>query len=539
MATVEQQPSVPVETPAPSISAAPVASPSTSSTPVPSPTPVATEQSVPNIVQSIDPNKAYSAGNINSVINGGTPSIKNAKLSKLEKQINDAKSTAELNQVDLGNQTVAMGVISGEQAHNAGLFNARINALTNVYNTKLADEARKEAEAKDFTAKYGVDPKTRPKGMSKREFSASLMAGGKTPLQIAQKSAQMDLAIKQQQLANGGSGTGTGTWSATTDSDGNAILLNNKTGQIKPVGSVNTSNVQIPNSAALQSQILSNAGPQDHYANPNDYQAAKDAFLKTTSDPHASQAFDIQFSHLLNPKDAPNMGVTIVDPKQHASANVENWVQAVGMGNATMQQVPASLRNAVADGLNKSDTYGPLASSRMTMAANRIVSNFIALPQYQLTANGLPYLQRIDAAMKTPGSVSDQDLLDSLTKLNTAGNAITDAQVKLVTGGQSYSDMVSTFKNKFQNGGVLSDNQRQQIQEIAKNIYDNYKAGYQPVYDQAVAQLQASGIPKQYWTIPDLNNLNANGKDVTAQPDIFEANGTQYRRGTDGLYYAQ
>jgi protein MpaA len=67
--------------------------------------------------------------------------------------------------------------------------------------------------------------------------------------------------------------------------------------------------------------------------------------------------------------------------------------------------------------------------------------------------------------MKTPGSVSDQDLLDSLTKLNTAGNAITDAQVKLVTDGKSWADSVGTAFNKLQNGGVLSNNQRQQIQK--------------------------------------------------------------------------
>lgn len=201
------------------------------------------------------------------------------------------------------------------------------------------------------------------------------------------------------------------------------------------------------------------------------------------------------------------------------AATISAWKNAVVTGNATMGQVPAGIRNAVAlaladpgldsDGNPGSGNYSPLAASRETIASNRIVTNFTQLPQYQLTANGLPYLQRIDAAMQNPGSVSDQDLLDSLTKLNTAGNAISDAQVKLITDGRSYADSIGVAANKLGNGGVLSDNQRQQIQKIAKAIYANYQKGYQPVYDQVTAQLKAAGIPKQFWTIPDLNNLTA------------------------------
>lgn len=245
---------------------------------------------------------------------------------------------------------------------------------------------------------------------------------------------------------------------------------------------------------------------------------------------------------------------------------VQSWVSNILNGNSTMQQVPAALRNEVSLQMANAPAamYSPLASSRFTMAANRIVSNFIKLPQYELTANGLPYLQRIDAAMKTPGSVSDQDLLDSLTKLNTSGNAITDAQVKLITGGKSFSDMASVFSNKFQNGGVLSDNQRQQIDQIAKAIYANYSKGYQPVYDQAVSQLQAAGIPKAFWTIPDLNNLSGYSQytqqtgqqeDVPGlstpsasvgspqfpnslmMTDFKSLNGVMMAKGTDGNYH--
>jgi hypothetical protein len=196
--------------------------------------------------------------------------------------------------------------------------------------------------------------------------------------------------------------------------------------------------------------------------------------------------------------------------------NIASWRAAVLNGNATMVQVPAIYRTAVANSLagDPKGAYSPQAATRLTLASERITAPFKKLPQYDLTANGLPYLQRIDAAFKTPGSVSDQDLLDSLTKLNTAGNAVTEAQVGLILKGQSFSDWANTIKNKFKNGGVLSDNQRQQIKEIANSIYANYRKGYQPVYDRAVAQLRAAGIPEAFWTIPDLNTINAGQSQV-------------------------
>lgn len=203
----------------------------------------------------------------------------------------------------------------------------------------------------------------------------------------------------------------------------------------------------------------------------------------------------------------PAATIAADDPRVNA------WRRAVLAGNATMNQVSQAggLRDAVAASLANAtkDEYGPLAANRFSRASTAIISNFEKLPQYQLTANGLPYLQRIDAAMQTPGSVSDQDLLDSLTKLNTAGNAVTDAQVKLITDGKSFADMANTFANRFKNGGVLSPNQREQVQTIAKAIYANYQKGYQPVYDQVTKKLKESGIPEPFWSLPDLNNLAA------------------------------
>lgn len=192
------------------------------------------------------------------------------------------------------------------------------------------------------------------------------------------------------------------------------------------------------------------------------------------------------------------------------------WVTSILNGNSTMQQVPNAYRNAVAMAMANApaDSYSPLAASRFANAANKIVANYKDLPAYQLTAGGQVYLGRIDAALKTPGSVSDQDLLDSLTKLNTGGNAISDAQVKIITDGKSLSDWKNTIANKFSTGGVLSDTQRQQIQTIAKAIFDSYKKQYQPIYDKAVAQMDAAGIPKAFQNLPDLNNLSQQSQDI-------------------------
>lgn len=205
-----------------------------------------------------------------------------------------------------------------------------------------------------------------------------------------------------------------------------------------------------------------------------------------------------------------------------SSAAVQAWIDNVKNGNATMTNVPAAMRTQVAEGLANADTtdFTPLAASRFTTAANKIVANFINLPQYQLTAQGLPYIQRINAAMQTPGSISDQELLDSITKLSTAGNAISDAQVKLITDGQTYKDIVNVAQNKFKTGGVLSNSQRQQLVQVATDIYNAYKTSYQPVYDQATSQLKAAGIPQQFWTIPDLNTLSApsNSGSSSSQP---------------------
>lgn len=197
---------------------------------------------------------------------------------------------------------------------------------------------------------------------------------------------------------------------------------------------------------------------------------------------------------------------------------IKSYGENILNGNAMLQNVPTASRDAVSRYISEqTDATSPLGAQRSTMAASRITAPYTNLSQYKLASDAQPYLQRIDAASKTPGPVADQDMLDSLTKLNTGGNAITDAQVSLITDHKSYADALDVFAKKFKAGGSLSDSMRKQIVDISHAIAANYLKGYQPVYEAASAQLKAAGIKPQFWTIPDLSKF------AVAAPDVSES----------------
>lgn len=188
---------------------------------------------------------------------------------------------------------------------------------------------------------------------------------------------------------------------------------------------------------------------------------------------------------------------------------VMNWAKNVHSGLATINQVPMAIRSQVSNFLGgELDTKdSPIVAQRQTLASSRITAPYTKLSQYQLAADAQPYIQRMAAAAKHPGSIGDADLLDSLIKLNTGGNAITEAQASLVTGGRSFGDSVNVMSNKLKNGGVLSDSQRQQILAMGKEIASNYQKGLKPIYERATKQLKDANIPERYWTIPDINSF--------------------------------
>lgn len=191
--------------------------------------------------------------------------------------------------------------------------------------------------------------------------------------------------------------------------------------------------------------------------------------------------------------------------------DAQAWFHDIANGNGNLANVPGNLKNVVARLMNKADgaVFTPRAKTQMTLAASRIAKEYLDAPQYKLTMNGLPYLQRIDAAFKKPhpGSVEDLALLDSMVKLDTAGNAVTEQQVKTITDGKSWADSVNVYYNKVKNGGVLSDNQRKEIHDLAGEVYNNYRKGFEPLYNELKAQLEDAGIPKQFWSLPDYNKL--------------------------------
>ena len=210
---------------------------------------------------------------------------------------------------------------------------------------------------------------------------------------------------------------------------------------------------------------------------------------------------------------------------------VQSYVDNIASGTITsIAQVPAAYKNQVSEVMASQGVNSPLGDRRYTLAATAISAPYRDLPGYKLTADGLPYLSRIAAASQTPGSVSDQDLVDSLTKLNSSGNAITDAQVSIITGGKSFADSVNIWKNKFSTGGILSSDQRQQIVTIANSIYANYAKQYQPIYDTVSQQLTDAQIPKEFWTMPDLNDLaQRSGLSIPVVSSSSSSSGSSYK----------
>lgn len=262
------------------------------------------------------------------------------------------------------------------------------------------------------------------------------------------------------------------------------------------------------------------------YINKKD-ERAYDELKTANANAHADQNKLLELQNTLSQNAMANGHGELVSAIHNAkdSQSAMNAAGAAGIDPYKKAQTASLIAsaNAKTPVVNEDGTqnYSTIDISRYGRAANSIVKNFIDLPQYKLTANGLPYLQRIQAADSIPGSVSDAELLDSIVKLNTGGNQVTEAQVKLITGGKSYSDAVNVFQNKFANGGVLSDTQRSQLTQLATKVFDRYRADYQPVYDKATSQLRAAGIPEAFWTIPDLNRLSgqSTGSDTVA-PEI-------------------
>ncbi len=159
---------------------------------------------------------------------------------------------------------------------------------------------------------------------------------------------------------------------------------------------------------------------------------------------------------------------------------------------------------------------------RQERISGNIAKPIMDTPVYKLVSNGGPYLARIHAAAqaaalssdKSPASLSiiDQELLDSITKLNTGGGQVTEAQVNLVTKGGSLTDKINVFKNYMNGqGGVLSDAQRNELVKLADQVFKRYQDGYTPYYNSYTQKMKQQGVPEASWTLPDVATLSSQG----------------------------
>lgn len=209
----------------------------------------------------------------------------------------------------------------------------------------------------------------------------------------------------------------------------------------------------------------------------------------------ASKAYDSQFGP------AANRAINAPD--------FQSWYKAGWPTFGTDQGGPPAAAGQGEGGLPKRGV-SEADTLRWDRASNAAVKNYIENPAYKLVANGAPFLTRIDAAAKLPGSaVNDQELLDSITKLNTGGGQVTEAQVNLVTKGGSLTDKINIWKNMMGGqGGVLSPAQRAELVTLAHRVFGEYQKLLIPYYQDATRKLKAQGVPEEYWTIPDVATLS-------------------------------
>jgi hypothetical protein len=201
-------------------------------------------------------------------------------------------------------------------------------------------------------------------------------------------------------------------------------------------------------------------------------------------------------------------GVTL---DQLADLHAENVMANIyNLNNITDE--PSGLRNAVGKAIldlrqANPNKLTPKQADMLSRVAVRIASPETSSSQYKLALDALPYLEKIKSGLANPGT-GDEEALDGLIKLSNSGGAVTEAQVKLITGSASYSDWLNIMINRFhEHAGILSPEQRNQIKKISDATYDAYEKGVQPLYESAVAKLKEQNIPPSLYPIMDVKQM--------------------------------
>jgi hypothetical protein len=233
-------------------------------------------------------NDIYSKENVQQINLPDTDRATDMKLSDMEASLAKANTRAELNQASIKNQRINMGLITGQAAHQSALDVARINSFTGLYNAKLAEYDREQAELAPykqlFASTFGYLPD---------EF-------GDAEKEMLKKAGLEDRAFKlaqqQKSLSGGGSGT-----------DKLTALKTNLTSQIYS-GSLNREAAK----AIFQQQYPD----QD----PNwVYTAAPDSYEQNISQ----------------------------GGQQYSEDDINAYATDYNAGNSTLSSIPASIRGAV------------------------------------------------------------------------------------------------------------------------------------------------------------------------------------------------
>ena len=191
------------------------------------------------------------------------------------------------------------------------------------------------------------------------------------------------------------------------------------------------------------------------------------------------------------------------------------------LANGNPGTIPQIYKSAVNRRLGMpGNGYTQAGATKLIRNAQMLSANYMKLPEYVAMSAAKVPLNRIRAALKQPHTaVSDQDMIDSMTQLskgNNAARAVTDSQVKLITNYASWSDMASRYMNRVGGrGGALSAQQRKEIRNLSEATMNEYKKSYGPMYNELSEKLTAANIPEQFWTIPNLENIQSGGESAS------------------------
>lgn len=347
----------------------------------------------------------YSPTNISQIDIPSTNKAMNMKLSDLEKKLSKANSIAELNQIAIMNQPKAMGVLTGEAAYRSKLDTARVNAFNSLYNNRLVEEQRKETKRQQFIETYGADPNSRPKGMSKREFAKAIQGGGFSNLLTEDfKQKQLQTAAAKKSLSGGG----------TVGERQGSILAN------------------------AENSLLQSRG-NDGFADPNVYRQQRQQYV---SQGGSFADFDSQFGQYLSPQEQQTMSIS-------SGGEVDQWLDLLSRGQATIANVPQAIRNEVVSRLAATGTEVNKQLSDSAIAA---------ITETQQALYGLN-----DLAQKISGNEQYLGPVSGLQRFNPYSKA---RQI------QSDVDRIRQVVGKALEGGVLRKEDEEKYKKILATLAD-------------------------------------------------------------------